>query len=118
MSHIVLEIVLSKGKWSYHPSPRRVRRKLEQVFENSLLAVTFDDPDDSAIEAEIGIEGHEDACEGICDTIFRAFLEWKPEYESMIEVGIAFMGGPSDDPFEYGFHDGDNNFDRIERIWR
>ena len=53
---------------------------------DSLLAVTFHDPDDdNAVEVEIGVDGDEDSCDWVCDTIFKTFLEWKPEYESMID---------------------------------
>ena len=90
MTHVVCEIVLSKGRWSYCPNRSRVRRTLRRVFEDSLLAVTFHDPDDdNAVEVEIGVDGDEDSCDWVCDTIFKTFLEWKPEYESMIEVFLA-----------------------------
>jgi len=121
VSRIACEIALSKGKWSYYPSSRRVRRKLRRILGDLLLEVRFHDSDD-AIEAEVCVEDDEDACEDICDTIFRAFLEWKPEYESMIEVGILFIE-LSDDPFGYVQDEMDDSDkfgefgDRIERIW-
>jgi hypothetical protein len=70
-------------------------------FEDSLLAVTFHDPgDDNAIEAEVRVDTWE-ACERVSDIIFRAFLEWKPEHESMVEVEILHVPeGPFDNPFE------------------
>lgn len=90
MTHVVCEIVLCRGRWGYCPSSCRVRRELRRVFRDSLLAMTFHDPgDDNAVELEISIDGDEDDCDRICDIIFRTFLEWKPEYESMIEVSLA-----------------------------
>jgi hypothetical protein len=90
VTHVVCEIALSKGRWSYYPSPSRVRRKLGRVFGDWLLAMTFHDPGgDTAVEVEISVDGDEDSCDWLCDTIFRTFLEWKPEYESMIEVSLA-----------------------------
>lgn len=119
MSRIVFEIALSKGKWNYHPSSQRVRRKLERIFEDSLLEVTFDDSGDGAIEAEVHVQGSEDSWESICDSVFTAFLEWKPEYESMIEVGIAYIDEPFDGLVGCVQDDMDDcDFkDRIERIW-
>ena len=90
MTHVVCEIALSKGRWHYPPSRRRVRRKLRRVFGDLLLAGAFRKPDeDNAIEVEITVKGDEDSCEWISDIIYRAFLKWKPEYESMIEVFLA-----------------------------
>ena len=123
MSFVACEIVLSKGRWNYSPSPERVRRKLESLFDDSLLAVTFRDlRDDNAIEVEVRVDVWE-TCEWVCDTIFRAFLKWNPEYESMIEVEILREPeGPFDDPFEYVPDDfdwdgWDDWFDRIVQIW-
>lgn len=120
MSFVACEIVLSKGRWNYPPSSQRVRRKLWRLFEDSLLAVTFrDHRDDNAIEAEVSVEGWE-TCERTCDIIFRAFLEWKPEYESMVEVEILRVPeGPFDDPFEYvpdEFDDWDD-LGGVQRVW-
>jgi hypothetical protein len=123
VSFVACEIALSKGRWNYSPSPERVRRKLESLFEDSLLAVTFRDlSDDNAIEVEVRVDVWE-TCEWVCDTIFRAFLKWNPEYESMIEVEILREPeGPFDDPFEYVPDDfdwdgWDDWFDRIVQIW-
>lgn len=123
MSFVACEIALSKGRWNYSPSPERVRRKLESLFEDSLLAVTFRElSDDNAIEVEVRVDVWE-TCEWVCDTIFRAFLKWNPEYESMIEVEILREPeGPFDDPFEYVPDDfdwdgWDDWFDRIVQIW-
>ena len=123
MSFVACAIVLSKGRWNYPPSPERVRRKLESLFEDSLLAVTFRDPsEDNAIEVEVSVDDWE-TCERVCDTIFRAFLKWNPEYESMVEVEILREPeGPFDDPFEYVPDDfdwdgWDDWFDRIVQIW-
>ena len=123
MSFVACEIALSKGRWNYSPSPERVRRKLESLFEDSLLAVTFRDlSNDNAIEVEVRVDVWE-TCEWVCDTIFRAFLKWNPEYESMIEVEILREPeGPFDDPFEYVTDDfdwdgWDDWFDRIVQIW-
>jgi len=123
VSFVACEIVLSKGRWNYPPSPERVRRKLESLFEDSLLAVTFRDPsEDNAIEVEVSVDDWE-TCERVCDTIFRAFLKWNPEYESMIEVEILREPeGPFDDPFEYVPDDfdwdgWDDWFDQIVQIW-
>lgn len=123
MSFVACEIALSKGRWNYSPSPERVRRKLESLFEDSLLAVIFRDPsEDNAIEVEVSADSWE-TCERACDTIFRAFLEWNPEYESMIEVEILREPeGPFDDPFEYVPDDfdwdgWDDWFDQIVQIW-
>ena len=123
MSFVACEIVLSKGRWNYPPSPERVRRKLESLFEDSVRAVTFRDPsEDNAIEVEVSVDDWE-TCERVCDTIFRAFLKWNPEYESMIEVEILREPeGPFDDPFEYVPDDfdwdgWDDWFDQIVQIW-
>lgn len=120
MSFVACEIVLSKGRWNYPPSSQRVRRKLWRLFEDSLLAVTFRDPgDDNVIEAEVSVDGWE-TCERACDIISRAFLEWKPEYESMIEVEILRVPeGPFDDPFEPVEGDWDEweEFGKVERVW-
>lgn len=120
MSFVACEIALSKGCWSRYPSSARVRRELQRVFEDSLLAVTFRDPgNDNAIEADVGVDGWE-TCERICDIIFGAFLRWKPEYESMIEVEILRAPeGPFDDPFEYvqDEFDGWDEFDGVQRVW-
>ena len=101
MSFVACEIALSKGRWHYPPSPERVERKLWRLFEDSLLAVTFRNPgDDNAIEAEVCVDGWE-SCERVCDIIFRSFLEWSPEFESMVEVEILQAPeGPFDNPFE------------------
>ena len=89
MSRVVCEIVLSQGQWSYCPTRLRVQRRLRQVFGDSLLVVTFHDSDDGAIDTEASVAGDEDSCEGISDAVFRAFLEWRPEFESMIDVSVA-----------------------------
>ena len=126
MSFVACEIALSKGRWNYSPSPERVRRKLESLFEDSLLAVTFRDlSDDNAIEVEVRVDVWE-TCEWVCDTIFRAFLKWNPEYESMIEVEILREPeGPFDDPFEPVWDEQDewewwhqwSGLPQIERVW-
>ena len=126
MSFAVFEIVLSKGRWNYLPSPERVQRKLQQVFDDSLLAVTFRDPsEDGLIEAEVQVDGWE-TCERAYDTIFRAFLKWNPKYESMIEVEILRdPEGPFDDPFEPVWDEQDewewwhqwSGLPQIERVW-
>jgi hypothetical protein len=88
VSVVVCEIALSKGRWNYYPSRRRVRRKLWRLFGHRLAAVTFHDPGaDTAVEAEISVEGTDE--EGTVDTLIRAFLEWTPEFESMVEVSVA-----------------------------
>ena len=89
MTNVFCEIALSKGRWGYRPSRSRARRNLRWTFAGRLLDVTFHDPGDNAIEMDIRVDGDEDNCEEIRDAIFRAFLEWKPEYESMIEVFVA-----------------------------
>jgi hypothetical protein len=90
VTHVVCEIALAKGGWKYAPSRSRVQRKLRRVFEDSLLAVTYHEcGDDNLVEVEIKVDGDEDDCDWLCDTIFRTFLEWTPEYESMIEVSFA-----------------------------
>ena len=90
MSRVVCEIALSKGSWSFYPHPSRVLWKLRQVFTDSLLTVTFHDPsEDNVVEVEIDVEGNEDDCDWISDTIFKTFFLWKPEYESMVEVSLA-----------------------------
>ena len=127
MSFVACEIVLSKGRWNYPPSPERVRRKLQQVLDESLLAVTFRDPgEDNLIEVEVHSDGWE-TCERISDILFRVFLEWNPEYESMIEVEILREPeGPFDDPFEPVWDEQDewewwhqwSGLPQIERIWQ
>ena len=127
MSFVACEIALSKGRWNYPPSTERVGRKLWRLFEDSLLAVTFRDlGDDNAIEVEVRVDVWE-TCERVCDTIFRAFLEWNPEFESMVEVEVLRVPeGPFDDPFEPAWDEQDEweewygrlDRKRAERIWR
>ena len=88
MSRVVCDIALSKGKWGYHPSRRCVRRRLRWLFGDDLIGVTFHDPSkDNVVEAEISVEGTDE--EGAVDTLIRAFLEWTPEFESMVEISVA-----------------------------
>jgi hypothetical protein len=89
VTSVFCEIALSKGRWGYRPSRSRARRHLRRTFGNRLLDVICHAPGDNAIEMDIRVDGDEDNCEEVRDAIFRAFLEWKPEYESMIEVSVA-----------------------------
>jgi len=126
VSFVACEVALSKGRWNYPPSTERVRRKLWRLFEDSLLAVTFRDPgDDNAIEAEVCVDSWE-SCDRVCDIIFRAFLEWNPEFESMVEVEILRVPeGPFDDPFEPIWDEQDEweewygrlDLDKAQRVW-
>jgi hypothetical protein len=124
VSFVACDIVLSKGRWNYPPSPARVRRKLWRLFEDSLLAVSFHDPGgDNAIEAEVRVDTWE-TCERVSDIVFRAFLEWKPAHESMVEVEILRVPeGPFDDPFEpaddyWDEWDEWDGLGKVERVWR
>ena len=90
MTHVVCEIALAKGRWRYCPSFKRVQRKLRRAFGDRLLNATFHNTgDDNAVEVEISVDADEESCDGICDILFRTFLEWRPEYESMIEISFA-----------------------------
>jgi len=121
VSYAVCEVALSKGRWARCPSPGRVRKKLRRIFGDSLLAVTFREPaDDNLIEAEVRVNAWM-TFERVSDIIFRAFLGWKPEYESMVEVEILHADeGSFDDPFEPAEDDEDewDWLDKVERVWR
>ena len=90
MTHVVCEIALGKGRWRHCPLFNRVRRKLRRAFGNRLLNVTFHNPgEENAVEVEISVDADEESCDGICDILHRTFLQWRPQYESMIEISFA-----------------------------
>jgi len=86
--NVVLEIALFKGRWGCRPCPSRVRRQLQQLFGDALLGVTFHDAGDEAIVVQVNVDCEEYEGEA-GDDAFRAFLGWKPQYESMIEVSVV-----------------------------
>jgi hypothetical protein len=121
VNYAVCEVALSKGHWARCPHPGRVRKKLRRVFGDSLLGATFREPgSENLIEAEVRVCARM-TCERVSDIIFRAFLGWKPEYESMIEVEILRANeGVFDAPSEPAEDDEDEwyGFDQVERVWR